>query len=107
MVLIKDIRLRAGREAYERRGVKIAAVHVHGADAAVFVGRIVVNAALRAAAGGIDRDLVLARFYLTAAAYLLHGAENVEKLADALLFRTAGNGIHPSESGPDKTGLRG
>ena len=43
----------------------------------------------------------------TASSLLVHRSQNVEKLADALLFRTAGNGIHPSESGPDKTGLRG
>ena len=34
---------------------------------------------------------------LAAAAYLLHGAENVEKLADALRFGRAGNGIRARE----------
>ena len=57
-------------------------MHVYGADAAVFVRRVVINAALRAAAGGIERDLVLAGRDLAAAAHLLDRAEDVEKLAE-------------------------
>ena len=81
-VLEENILRCAGREAPERCGVEIAAVHVYGADAAVFVRRVVINAALSAAAGGIERDFVLAGRDLAAAAHLLDRAEDVEKLAE-------------------------
>ena len=77
-------------------------MHIHRGDAAVSVGRVVIDAALGAAAGGIKRDLIFPRRQLTAAAALLHAAENVEKLADALRLRRAGDGVRSRERGTDK-----
>ena len=82
-------------------------VHIHSSDLTVFISRIIINAFACIAARSIKRYFIFSISHIAAAALLLDRAENVEKLADALLFRTAGNGIHPSESGPDKTGLRG
>ena len=82
-------------------------MHIHSTDLVIVIGGIVIDALCSIAAGSIKRYFIFSISHIAAAALLLDRAENVEKLADALLFRTAGNGIHPSESGPDKTGLRG
>lgn len=74
----------------EGAALQIGAVHIYGGNLRVAVGGVVVDAAGGIAAGGINSDLILAGGHLTAAAYLLHGAENVEKLADALLLGVAG-----------------
>lgn len=64
--------------SYQLPAVKVGAVHVHGADSAVEVGRVVVNSGLGVPAGGVDRDLELSGRDLAAAAGLLNGAENME-----------------------------
>ena len=71
-------------------------MHVHGADTAVEVGRVVVNSGLGVPAGGVDRDLKLSGRDLAAAAGLLNGAENMEKLPDRKSTRL--NSSHIEES---------
>ena len=66
--------------------VKRFPVQVNGADLMVIVGRVVIDPLIRIAAGGVERDLVLALAQLAAAALLVHAAENVEKLAHTLIL---------------------
>lgn len=73
----------------------------------IFIGGIVVDALVGIAAGSVNGDLVLSVFHFAAAAWLVNGSENMEKLADAFRFRTAGNGIRPHESCSYKAGLGG
>ena len=61
--------------ARERCAVEIFSVHVHGVDLAAAVGRVVIDAALRVPAGGVDRVLKLTGPHLAAALLLLDRAE--------------------------------
>ena len=72
-------------------------MQIHGVDLAAAVGRVVIDAALRVPAGGVDRILKLAGPYLAAALLLLDRAEDVEELPDALRFALAGARIGPDE----------
>ena len=81
----------------EGRAVEILAVQIHGVDLAAAVGRVVIDAALRVPAGGVDRVLKLAGPYLAAALLLLDRAEDVEELPDARRFALARAGIGPDE----------
>ena len=69
---------------------------------AIIIGGIIIDAAVCIAAGGIDRALVLPVCHLAAAALLLHGAEDVEKLADAPLLRVVGDGVQLCKRGADE-----
>ena len=69
---------------------------------AIIIGGIIIDAAVCIAAGGIDRALVLPVCHLAAAALLLHGAEDVEKLADAPLLRVVGDGVQLRKRGADE-----
>ena len=69
---------------------------------AIIIGGIIIDAAVCIAAGGIDRALVLSVCHLAAAALLLHGAEDVEKLADAPLLRVVGDGVQLCKRGADE-----
>ena len=73
----------------------------------VLVGRVVVDALLRVATGGVERDLVLALADVAAAALLIDRAEDVEELADALHLRIAGNRVHLRVGHAHKARLRG
>ena len=73
----------------------------------VLVGRVVVDALLRVAAGGVKRDLVFALADVAAAALLIDRAEDVEELADALHLRIAGNRVHLRERHAHEARLRG
>ena len=61
-------------------------MHIHRRDLAVAVGRVVIDPFIGVAAAGIDRYLTFALLQPAAAARLLHRAQNVEKLPDALPF---------------------
>ena len=54
----------------EPRAVEVGCVELHAGDLAVVVGRVVINALIRVAAAGIERDLKLTVVQLTAAALL-------------------------------------
>ena len=56
----------------------------------IVIGGVIVYPAAGVAARGIYGYLILAVRDLAAAALLIDGAENVEKLADALLLGVAG-----------------
>ena len=72
-------------------------MELHAGDLAVIIGRVVLNAPVRVAAAGIQRDLILAVIQLAAAALLLYRAEDVEELADAFKFGVAGSRVHFGE----------
>ena len=61
-------------------------MHIHSGNLAVFVGRIVIDAAGRVAAAGVERNFILAAVQLTTAALLLDGMEDMEELTDAAFF---------------------
>ena len=79
-VLVKDLLAGHERPAAERFPLQFRAVQVDCGDLVVVIGRIVVDAAGRVAAGGIDRVFICAGLDLAAAALLLYRAEDVEKL---------------------------
>ena len=88
LILPTDVPLWVAGVAGEGGGGEVGAVQVDGGDLAVFVGRVVINAARGIAAGRVLRDLVSVPDR-AAAADLLDRAENVEKLIDALRFACA------------------
>ena len=55
----------------------------------VIVGSVIVDAFCCIAAACIDRDLVFSFCDFAAASLLIHAAQNMEELADALLFAIA------------------
>ena len=67
-------------------------VHIHSSDLTVFISRIIINAFACIAARSIKRYFIFSISHIAAAALLLDRAENVEKLADALLRLYADNG---------------
>ena len=79
-ILLKDPRRLNHGVADELVGIEVLSVHIHSGNLAVFVGRIVIDAAGRVAAAGIERNFILAAVQLTAAALLLDGMENMEEL---------------------------
>ena len=85
--------------------VQVGLMHVYSADLVVIIGGVVVNAPVRVAAGGIEGDLVFSLSQVAAAALLVHGAENVEELADALLLALSAPGIQLRKGHPNKPGL--
>ena len=87
--------------------VQIFPFHVNCGDLMIFVSGVVVDALGGIAAGCVECDLIFAVCNFTAASLLVNGAKDMEKLADAFRFRTAGNGIRPHESRPHKAGLGG
>ena len=68
-------------------------MHVYCADLVVVIGCIIVNPFGSVEAGRVNRDLILSLRHLAAASLLINRTQNVEKLADAFLFRIPGNGI--------------
>ena len=85
-------------------GIEVFLIHINGGNLRILVGRVVVNAARRVAAGGVNRDLVLSVRHLAAAALLIDRAQYVEELTHALRFRFARDGIHPDERRAHKAG---
>ena len=73
--------------ARERCAVEIFSVHVHGVNLAAAVGRVVIDAGFCVAAARVQRDLVFSVLQLAAAARLLDGGQDVEKLADRGFLR--------------------
>ncbi len=107
MVLQINLLLHNHRIADQFCSVHILPVHIHCGNLSVSVGCIIVNSTIRIAAGGVKRLFISAAFQFTAPTGLLHRTKDVKKLADTLLLRIAGNGIHLYKSSPDKPGLRG
>jgi hypothetical protein len=68
-------------------------MHIHSANAVVFVGFVVVDAPAGVAAGSVDGFLILPVFQIAATVYLLHSSQNMKELADAFFLRVTGNGI--------------
>ena len=73
----------------------------------ILIGGVIVNPFVCIAAAGIDGGLVLSLLCLTASPLLVHRAQDVEELADALGFRVPGDRIHLHKSRPHKAGLGG
>ena len=71
------------RVAVKFASVEVFVVHVNGVDLVVVIGRVVVDALRRVAAGGVDGNLILVLSDLAAAALLVDGTEDVEELAHA------------------------
>ena len=65
-------------------------MHIHGGDAAVFIGGVVINALVRIAAAGIEGHLRLAVIQQYTASWHSNGGKQMEELADIVLFRTVG-----------------
>ena len=59
-------------------------VHMDRRDLVIVIGGVVIDALICIAAGGVNGNLILSVFDFAAATLLIHCAENVEKLADAL-----------------------
>ena len=89
-VLIKYPFLFQQRIARKLASVQILTVHIDRAYLVIVIGGVIVYPAAGVAARGIYGYLILAVRDLAAAALLIDGAENVEKLADALLLGVAG-----------------
>ncbi len=73
--------------------VKVFFSHIDSGDAVIIVSCVIINAFIRITARGIDSNLVLSVFYLTAASLLVNRAEYMEKLAYAFGFAFFGNGV--------------
>lgn len=73
----------------------------------VFVGGIVVDSFGGVAAGGVDGNFIFSFCYFAATSLLVHGAEDVEELADAFGFGFAGAGVHFGEGYFGEAGGRG
>ena len=104
-ILYGDTLLRNRGIADKAPALQVLPVHIHADNAVVIIGGVVVNAPVRVAAGGIEGDLVFSLSQMAAAALLVHGAENVEELADALLLALSAPGIQLRKGHPDKPGL--
>ena len=85
--------------------IQIFFVHIHCGNLVVVIGRIIVNPLICVAAGSVYCDFIIPTANITAAALLFDRAKNVEKLADALHFSIAGEGMHLREGDSDKPGL--
>ena len=79
------------------RALEVGCVELHAGDLAVIIGRVVINAPVRVAAAGIERDLKLTVVQLAAAALLLHAREDVEKLADVGVLGPLRTGVGAHE----------
>ena len=95
------------RIARQRVAIQVFFVHIHRGDLMVVVGRVIVDAFIRVAAGSIDGDLILAIAHIAAAPLLVNRAENMEELADACRFRIRGYGVQLHKGHPYKAGLGG
>ena len=80
-------------------------MHVHCGNPAVFVRRIVIDSLVCVTAGSVNRYFVFILPHMAAAPLLFHTAQDVEKLAHALCFRSPGHGVQLRKRSPDKTGL--
>lgn len=83
--------------ANQESSVQIFVVHIYCGNLVIFVGCVVVDSFSGVAAGGVDGDFIFSFCYFAAASLLVHGAENVEELADAFGFGFAGVGVHFGE----------
>ena len=86
-VEIADALLLHQREAEKRLCVQILCAQPDRRDAPVFIGRVVIDAGFCVAAARVQRDLVFSVLQLAAAARLLDGGQDVEKLADRGFLR--------------------
>lgn len=73
-------------------------MHIYRSNAAVIVGRVIVDPAAGVAAGGVDGNLVFAVRDLAAAALLIDRTQNMKELADTRRFRIIRNRMCPRKS---------
>jgi len=85
-VLIEYILLLPQGILHQFAPLQFLPVEIHGGDLAVVVGLIIVDSPVGVAAGAVQGDLVLSLPQVDAAPLLLHGTQDVEKLADALFL---------------------
>ena len=78
-------------------------MHIYSRNLRIFIGCIIIDSAAGIAAGGINGDLIFIGRDLTATAHLLHRAENVKELADAIRFAFAADRVCSCESDPYKS----
>lgn len=86
---------------------QILSMHIHGGDTAVVVGRVVVYACVRVAAGAVNGKLIAFAFYADASALKADGAEHVEEMADAARLICSAYGVKLDKSCPHKPRRRG
>ena len=84
--------------------VQIAPVHIHGRNAGIVVGGVIVNTLVGVDAGGIYRDLTAAIGQTHAPTLLIHRPQNVKERADALLLSFPLQRIQLHKCRPDKSG---
>ena len=87
--------------------VEVLVMHVDSRDLAVVIGAVIVDTAVHVAAGGVDRDLVLAAAEVAAASLLLHRAKDVEELAHGGVLIVRGAGVELGEGDLHKAGAGG
>ena len=58
-------------------------MQIHGTNAVIVIGGVVIDPPVRVDAGGIHGDLISAVGHFDTAPLLIHCAKNVEKLANA------------------------
>ena len=75
---------------YQLFPVQILLMHVHSTDLVIVIGSIVVDPLIRITAGSIQGNLVFPLSQPTAPPLLIDTAEDMEKLAYALLLRISG-----------------
>lgn len=85
-ILPTDLLLCRQREPLELCPIQPTAVKLHGGYLAVVVGGVIVDPTGGVAAGGIDGDLIAPVLQAAAAPLLIHRAQNVEELTNALLL---------------------
>lgn len=85
-ILPTDLLLCHQREPLDRCPIQHTAVKIHGGHLAVVIGGVIVDPLRGVAAGGVDGDLVAPVRQPTAAPLLVHRAQDVEELTDALLL---------------------
>lgn len=85
-ILPTDLLLCCQREPLDRCPIQLAAVKIHGGNLTVVIGGVIVDPLRGVAAGGIDGDLAASVLQAAAAPLLIHRAQNVEELTNALLL---------------------
>lgn len=99
----KNLRLRYKGVRHNVASVQIASSHIHGGNAAVAVGRVIINSRIGITAGGIQSVFVFA-LNLRTAFRLSYRIKNVEELRYALVLKSVVGGVQLCEHSLDESG---
>ena len=103
-ILYKDLREFTQGIGDQRFDIQVFMMHIHGGDAAVFVGGVVIDALVRVAATGIQSNFRLAVSHHHAATGHGNGGKQMEELADIVFFQNIRFRVTFDESSLHKPG---